>query len=754
MSLRDEIDQIINRRKSKIPEIKNSYQKVCNLYEEIGKVQTLKQKMLDNSARMNITPDVCDKIRAIDISGFNARFREFDNQYKEIENRFSKDEINIAVVGGARQGKSRLLQSISSLDNKVIPAFEADDCTGATSIIKNVPGSSLSAEINFMTESQMVDCVQRYLDDIFGDAVRLGSFNQIRNLDMKELKSKMEPGSFKSARFEHLRKYVEHFDEWSAMVNKGHIIVTDANEIQKYVAQHNGENESSSKRQNYYLYLAVRDVTISCSFRNSDAGKVVLRDTIGLGDTSLGIEDKMVAAIREYSDAAIIVRRPETGTGKLDETDNNIYKKLYESFDTRNNMDKWLFWLINRTSSDSLYGDNRERCTSFNNKIAELNWKLAGHYIVDVSDDNAVNNIFSNEILRTLTKNIDDIDAGIMQELNCKVDSLYKEYIKIQDAIQNILIVESGNIDKEEFLAKRWRYFYDNTLMGALKSLRTELESKSDTECDMFRRSVESMLQNAVNMVPPVQNLKDSLSAGGKNRDFEVYSRCLDKLRNDFTEMFLDVDELIFDKQVEEFKERIVDIFARDNAGRLANVVPLDEDRKVEWLGDVAEILFDKERYGQFKTAFLMVRDFKLTVRGFLMHRIRSRIDRLDLEKDSNMKFIEGSPEEKAIYIHKSLEKKCRSVCEEIEDDMRDGFYKDPNRILHAVMAEFYDRINYSFTTNIQDVEDVWRGLYRENCQRIWAEEFKDSMELSELYNRWSDLIEQLKKYQKAEFHF
>ena len=159
--------------------------------------------------------------------------------------------------------------------------------------------------------------------------------------------------------------------------------------------------------------------------------------------------------------------------------------------------------------------------------------------------------------------------------------------------------------------------------MGALKNLRDELDTKRDIECDEFRRTVESILQNAVKMVPAVQDIQNSLLLGGRNRNFEVYATCIDKLRNDFTAMFLGVDEFIFDKQLKMFKEKVVDIFAQDEGGRLKNVVPLDESRKVEWLGDVSEQLFDKNRYSQLKTAFMMLRDFKLTVRGFLMHRIQ-----------------------------------------------------------------------------------------------------------------------------------
>ena len=69
MALRDEIDRIISRRREKIPALRSRYEKVHELYDGIEKVKDLKQEMLENSTRMNITQDVYDKIKAIDTSG-------------------------------------------------------------------------------------------------------------------------------------------------------------------------------------------------------------------------------------------------------------------------------------------------------------------------------------------------------------------------------------------------------------------------------------------------------------------------------------------------------------------------------------------------------------------------------------------------------------------------------------------------------------------------------------------------------------
>lgn len=752
MILTEQIDKIIERRKEKLPYLQAWYEKIQKITDGVNCVSDLRRNMLENADTLRISQEVQKKIEELNLSGYMKSYYALQNKYEKVVSRFSRDEINIAVVGSARQGKSRLLQSISSLDDSVIPAFLSDDCTGATSIIKNVPGEKISAEVRFMTENEMVECVQNYLDEILGEknAMKLGAFREIGEIDLSKLKDHTK-GLPVRTKFEHLSKYVQHFAEWSEMVKKGTVTLTDKNEIQKYVAQHNGKSEGDESRENYYFYLAVKDVTISCSFRNQDVGKIVLRDTIGLGDTSLGIEDKMLDAIGNYSDAAIIVRRPEARTGKFDESDDLIYKKLHDQFQDRY-MDKWLFWLINRTSDVSGYGDNEDRCKAFEIRIKKKDWCLADCFTVDVSDEETVNSIFSDHILKTLINNIDCIDDGILSEVRKQTEAVYSMYLDIQNAIDNIL-VSQGNIevDRDGFLDERWKNFYERTLMKSLKKYKNEILTMKDDDCDIFKESIEKILTEAKELIPSVEVLEDDLEAGGKNRPFEVYSHSLDKVRTDFTEKFLQVDELIFDEQVRNFKERIIDIFAEDYGGRLKYVVPFkDGADKVDWLRQVSDELFVKNRFSQFRTAFLMLADFHLSVRGFLMHRIRSRIDRLDaMGFDTN----ETETADIALEIHRTITRKLKDVREEIEDEMKEGFYKDPNRIFYAVLAEFYDRINFSYTSkSVQEVEGVWKSLYREHCNKVWMEEFRENQDMSELYQRWSTLVEQLKNYKKSDF--
>jgi len=755
MQIQDGINRIIARRQEKAPIIREKLEKLRKVEEELQQIGPMCAQMLQNADKLHIQEDVRSRISALDANKCLQSLRSLEAKYSDVIQRFEREEICISVVGSARQGKSLFLQAVSQLNDSVIPAFQSGDCTGAASVIRNVPGSTVMAKITFLTESEMVRNVQNYLDAILGvNEYILGSFQQIRTLPLDDLQKKMGDGAAVATKFVHLAKYVDHFDEWAALVQEGIKIVTDESEIQRYVAQHNGKPANDPDQEFYYRYLAVKNVEISCEFANTDVGKIVLRDTIGLGDTSLGIKEKMLEAIGLYSDAAIIVRRPETGTGRFDTSDEQIYKQLSEHFAGRN-MGKWLFWLINRTQGEP-YGNNYDRCVAFKKSIdgyiKDFGWQLAGAEIFNIADRDAINNQYLPTVLSTLIDNIDSVDDGILAEIHENTRAFYQEYEKVQQSVKEILLSEMGSsVDRDDFLSKRWRGFYNDTLMKALKQYREKMQEQKDEESEIFRTRVKTILKESVSLLPDEEQLLDELGSGGKESDGPyVYLRNINKIRTNFTEQFLHIDDDIFKGQTERFKDAIVDIFASRDCGRLEYLLPVDERKpKSEWLRDLAEEVFSrKDRYSQFRTAFLTLSDFQMSVRGFLMHRIRERIDRLGI-KSVEISTEGKSNREVAAELRRTLRRRLKDVCEELDITLsQNDFYKDPNRILSSALDEFYDRLNYSYSgSSSEDVEYVWRTLYRAHCNAIWMDEFADSMAMSEMYTRWSDLANRLKAY-------
>lgn len=749
MSIANDVDIIIQRRNEKVEVIRKQNEYIEEICSGLDKLQKLKDKMLNND-KLKLSNESMECIQQIDLHSFQLKHAKLREAFRNIDERFSRKTINIAVIGGARQGKSKLLQTISGLSNEVIPAFDTSDCTGATSMIKNVKGGTLRADITFKQEVDMIQCVQRYLDEIIGkDEKRISSFQEIARLDIDEIKGKIASDA-QTARLEHLEKYIKYFNEWSPYVGR-HVSVTEPEEIKTFVAQHNGKSEKSPDREDYYKYLAVEKAEISCEFNYADAGKIVLQDTIGLGDTSLGIEKAMLDTVAKDSDAAIIIKRPEVGTGKFDNDDYKLYDKLEENFKGRN-MDKWLFWLINETDGDTIYGNNHDRCEAVEAKIRKFAG-LAGHDIVNVSDTEKVNNQFLHMVLSILTANIDVIDRGLVTDLNKMAASLYNEYENIQKVIQGILTSEVKNIiNVTEFVNKRWYGFYKQKLMRKLREYKEGWEEKSGQVCKEFKECIENILDNARKRIPDVHELEWELGAGGDHGVTEVYKYHLDKMRTDFTEKFLNIDEEIFDKMINGIKEDVVNIFAEDDGGRMKYIVPVDENLpKAEWLSYAAiDQIFAKDTYSQFKTAFNILANFKLTVRGFLMHKVRLCVRRLEL--GNKMEFSDnGKCTEHAKEVKWHLDKKIKETCDELREKLSD-MYIDPNGIFSSVIKEFYDRLSFSSAMGRIGAEDLWKSLYYDNCPYVWGEEFNDVNEISDIYSEWESLKTELGKYSKQDF--
>lgn len=752
MSIANEVNEIIQRRNSKVHVLEEHENRLRAVYENLEMLQKQKKCMLENSGSLRLSNEVLDCIQELDIRPYQTKWNEVQQLIYELKNRFSRETINIAVVGGARQGKSKLLQSISGLDDRVIPAFSTSDCTGTTSMIKNVPGKTLSAEISFRTEREMMQVVQTYLDKMLGEGVeRIESFQEIARIDLIKIEKKLA-GSPESAKFEHLKKYVVEFSEWSPYVRAGQTeVVTNPDEIKKFVAQHNGKTENDPDRENYFRYLAVKKAVVSCEFNYAEAGKIILQDTIGLGDTSIGIEQAMFSTLQKDSDAAIIVKRPEVATGKIDTKDVELYHQLNEKLSSRN-MEKWLFWLFNNTKGLP-YGDNTDRCQAVKAKIEGFGWNLAGCEIVDVSDKESVNDGFLKNVLSTLVENIDSIDDGLVSELNCAVEEMYFEYEKLQEKVQSILIRELKNgVNVNKFVDDIWSTFYRKGWAKQLKDYKENWEERAKTENIEYKNYIEDIIHNARKDIPDIDVLVEELGFGGRRGQIDVYQENIDKLRTGFTEKFLDIDEEVFENLVRKLKEEIVEIFVNENGARMQFICKIDENRpKEDWLTYAIEEIFIDDDDFQIRKAFRILKDFKLTVRGFLMHKVRMRASRLEHEKSELRLSNKGSKEDQAKEIRRILDKKMKETCEELLDELSE-IYKEPHEIIYSIIQEVYDRLGFSFIADYNSVENKWKNLYREYCTKVWEDEFKDQKMRSEIYGEWDNLRNKLSKYSKVDF--
>ena len=196
-AIKDKINEIIDRRIGR-----NGFEGHGHL-DAIQQKNTLFEKLLKQlldfeTLRNNILAQIKEKkgeyysmsledpfflqnIEQTDCSSLITQVQICLNECKRLEQRFNRETINISVVGRARQGKSRLLQSISGLPNEVIPASNGSDCTGAKSVITNAPGKT-HAHIVFYNEVEMVEQIQKYID-ASGLTLHLGTLKEVEKIN-------------------------------------------------------------------------------------------------------------------------------------------------------------------------------------------------------------------------------------------------------------------------------------------------------------------------------------------------------------------------------------------------------------------------------------------------------------------------------------------------------------------------------------------------------------------------------------------
>ncbi|MEC4986350.1 MAG: hypothetical protein SAK42_19805, partial [Oscillatoria sp. PMC 1076.18] len=148
--------------------INNILQQRLPLAKNIERVENILRQKRENlknleQLRLGILPKIDNSnlistLRKVDLKPLQNTIETELNSLSKLKRRFKKHTLNIGVVGRARQGKSRLLQSISGLTAAEIPDGDGEHCTGVRSTIYNLPPEKGEAYgvVFFHTESSFV----------------------------------------------------------------------------------------------------------------------------------------------------------------------------------------------------------------------------------------------------------------------------------------------------------------------------------------------------------------------------------------------------------------------------------------------------------------------------------------------------------------------------------------------------------------------------------------------------------------------
>ena len=203
-----QITEIIDKRiplANKIDRVKSNLHR---LSDTIEKIETKRNHLLENIEDSRIL----SKLEEINFSTvFNGITTEL-NALNKLQSRFARKTLNIGVVGRARQGKSRLLQSLTGLSKAEIPDGDDQHCTGVRSNIYHRPGIETYAEVYFHTEhSFLSEVIAPYYQEL-----NLGSIpSSIEAFSNSPLPELLSEKTIDKAKYKHLCKYRLYINKYN-----------------------------------------------------------------------------------------------------------------------------------------------------------------------------------------------------------------------------------------------------------------------------------------------------------------------------------------------------------------------------------------------------------------------------------------------------------------------------------------------------------------------------------------------------------
>ncbi len=631
--------------------------------------------------------------------------------------------MNLGVVGRARQGKSRLLQSITGLSTSEIPDGDRQHCTGVRSTIHHNPSVETSGEVWFYSE-------RSFLNEVIAPYYRelnLGAkpiiIQEFANQELpplpENLKNDSNQATSNKAKYEHLKRYHVNFDKYSHLLKQESPQRISKQQIREYVAQ-----DSESGERIFFNYLAVKQVKIVCPFPNEDVGQIAVIDLPGLGDTGIGDEEKLIKTLGEDVDFVLFVKMPKSSGDYWADVDVKLYDTATSAL-INLPLKLWSFMILNETDETSSNGNNQNNCQDLRESLGQTHINVAGLITANCGNSEIVNQLILKPTLNYLTENITKLDMQYTENCADELKQLQSGIKSELEKAKNVL----GKIDYTENESKFFKLFNKDfwpNLTKNLKKLCKQQLDERELENDFLKKQIESIFkscQEDKNILPTLEDIED------KNDEEDsfatVYSNYLHEIRTGLSERFLGLDEGL-KESIDQVKTKISNVLIEE-----CKLGGLTSARGVQFLGEITELIPDN--LTSLKLGFQIITEYQLSYRGFIQHRIRKHLDKLTPNKTVKLTKQDANEQDVLDYLeelYKPTLFDCRNAL--------DSILNEPSEAAFAMVEEFVDRV-----LRAKEVKDEWYEFLLCFRAEIWTEDFQILGENTRIREEWLKLIEQ-----------
>lgn len=677
-------------------------------------------------------PTFQERVLACDPSEVQSCIDAFLEEAERLHTRFSRDTINISVIGRAGQGKSTLLKSITGLADEIIPTAPSGDCTGAKSVISNDPAlkGKVRAEITFFTEQELCEAVQKYIDTL-GVKLPIRRSQDIQMLDLEYVKKELADSRTDSSMFIHLEKYVEHYQEYKDNIGK---MITETNplEIRKYVAQYDANGNPT------YQFLAVKEVHIYTCFEYEDAGNITLVDTIGLGDTALGIKDKMFLTLKEDSDAACILRRPDEFRDHVSTEDNRMMDEICEAMQGRG-IDKWLFYVIN--ASDKLRNIHNAELLESSLKANGTAKSVALLKQIDCNDKKVVERDLVIPLLTAIESNIEGIDNDLMAMFNERGRALSVTYSNFVASLRKVLTGSYQAVQsKERVFQEKWNSMQ---LSDALVRLdKYKYAKMKDSPCTAVCEEIDNVIEHLYDLLPAQEDIFAAV-AKGLRADPEIFVDFIRIFRNNIYDAFEGISVSTLSPLQETVKADILS--ALFNEGELGKLDLPENAPSPKWLDDLLKVHVDRELYPNLYGALRFILDYQLNIEGLIEYNVAKSLDSID---DEGHLLRMTASEAGTMSMEERSESIWNEICNRVPV-LQSELRKWRNEFSLIPSHSFYARVHKVREKLILDSNghNELEMFYRDKRELIWYDDFAQVVANENAFGSWKEYADKMGSY-------
>ena len=667
------------------------------------------------------------RLREIDFEVIN----EINNLLKSLEKlryRCSRKTINIAVVGYARQGKSRLLQSLAGLSSQVIPDGAQGYCTGTLSKIIHQPGLNKAvAKVDFYSENEFLSQVLTPYYKTLGLAKKPITIEEFSLAPPPALPINKKNSEFDKARYGHLRRdYYSNIKKYRHLL-KSPTIEINEDKIQQYVTQ-DATDKNGDKIVNY---LAVKEVEISCSFPHEDIGQICLLDLPGLGDTNLIEAERLIKILSEEADFILFVRRPEANA-----VWGEAHLKLYQI--ARNALSnfplaKCSFMILNRTKNPAEGGDNSYRCQTLQAELKETPIRTAKCIIADCSDAQEAFSEVLEPILDYLVNNVESIEKDYKLECGQQLDNVRQNInTQLEKASLALNRYSDGDLLFEQLFEQFWR-----KLTNDLENLLADLRNNQNNLDSEFEGRVKNAIQRCrtdAGIPTTCQEIAEFRHLFGSYDT--AYNQLLHEIRTNFLANFQSLDRAM-QLSLESRKNLAVKILK-------SHLGELDNSEEIDFFKIIYNLLPDNAN--NLKLGFQNLYEFDVSNAGRIMRLIRINVDKLKPDNNS-FSTLKKNNQTKEVKNEFYIEEQILNTLQQLHKETIETSEKALNKILcepstdaYFMLEEFVDRV-----LRAKNVQLEWRLFLRKESDKVWSE-FRQIEQRFKQQQIWRALVERAKE--------